>query len=264
MRTREFLQAALIAVAVLVPAAASAGDDRDTERAIAELRARRANALPSPASTPTPFREAGPGDESLAQVRTRIEGLIAKVDTVSCEVEMSKKRDKKSTRKVEKGPLELARGIGARVSLSRKGQTREYIANQKVLWSYDHNDKEAQFIPTSMPVVGASVQDAMRLNAFFAMAPDTIRYRGSQEVEGDDCWVLTGKSPTTLESLGVPSVKVRVWVAKKDGVPRKIQLPDESDLVIMLRSVSVNPGVPASRFEWSPPSGVKTKNIFGF
>ncbi len=264
MRIHRLLAAGLAAATVLVPLAASARDDRDREAIIRQMRERRDAALPSPTPPPAPFREAGTGDASLPKVRAHIEALIAKVDTVSCEVEMSKKREKKFTRRVEKGPLELARGIGARVSLSRKGQTQEYIANQKVIWSYDHNDKEAQFIPTSMPVVGANVQEAMRLNAFFAMAPDTIRYRGSQEIEGEDCWVLTGKSPTTLESLGVPSVKVRVWVAKKDGLPRKIQLPDEDDLVIMLRSVTVNPAIPASRFEWSPPDGVKTKNIFGF
>jgi outer membrane lipoprotein-sorting protein len=263
MTNRSISLLALVAVAGTAACPVLAREGRTSQDRESPSATRVTAAWPTPTPVPAPFREAGPED-SLASVQSRIERMIARVDTVTCEVEMSKKREKKVTRKVEKGPLELRRGMGARVVLTRKGETNEYIANQKVIWSYDHNDKEAHFIPTSMPVVGACVQEAMRLNAFFAMEKDTVRLRGSQEIEGEDCWVLTGKSPSTLKSLGVPSVKVRVWVAKRDGLPRKIHLPDEDDLVVMLRGVSVNAPVPPSAFEWTPPRGVRTRNIFGF
>lgn len=202
--------------------------------------------------------------ESLDSVRAQITARVAHVQTLSCTLEMSKKREKKKTRKVKTGPLELARGYGARLALTRKDETDEYIANPQIIWSYEHHEKEAVFIPTDTPLIGSFVQEAMKLNVFAAVDEDTARLRGSQAVDGIDCWVLEGKSPTKLRVLGLPVTTIRVWIAKHDGVPRKIQLPDEDETMIILRNVQVNPEVSPSRFQWQAPADVKTSNIFGF
>jgi outer membrane lipoprotein-sorting protein len=59
-------------------------------------------------------------------------------------------------------------------------------------------------------------------------------------------------------------VKIRVWISKNDGLPRMISVPDEGDLLIILRNIKTNVAISDSRFQWSPPPGMKTKNIFGF
>ncbi len=219
-----------------------------------------------PTPLPGAIRKPEP-NETLQSVRARIEARMAKVQTFTCQVEMSKKREKRegqSWRKIRSGPLELARGVGGRVMLTRKGETEEYIANRQVIWSYDHKAREAQFIPTGAPVVGTFVQEAMRLNVFLAADEDTLKLRAVQEFDGEDCWVIEGLSPSRLKPLGIEPTKIRVWVAKKDCLPRKIQVPKEHDLTIVLRDFQVNAPVDPSRFQFAPPAGVKTKNIFGF
>ncbi|AXA35734.1 hypothetical protein BRCON_0957 [Candidatus Sumerlaea chitinivorans] len=206
-----------------------------------------------------------PAGESLADVREQIESKLAALSAIRCDVEMSKAREKKITRKVYTGPLEILRGHGGRVSLTRKGQTEIYIANPKVLWSYEPRKKEAQFIPANTPVIGQFVEEALRFNAFLAMDENTMKLLGSQTCDSEPCWVIEGKSPRKLVAVGVPVTKMRVWVSKNDGLPRKIHLPTEKDLTIVLRNFQLNPpDVTPSAFEWSPPKGVRTKNIFGF
>ena len=206
-----------------------------------------------------------PEKDTLSDVRQQIESKLAALSAIRCDVEMSKAREKKITRKVYTGPLEILRGHGGRVSLTRKGQTEIYIANPKVLWSYEPRKKEAQFIPANTPVIGQFVEEALRFNAFLAMDENTMKLLGSQTCDSEPCWVIEGKSPRKLVAVGVPVTKMRVWVSKNDGLPRKIHLPTEKDLTIVLRNFQLNPpDVTPSAFEWSPPKGVRTKNIFGF
>jgi outer membrane lipoprotein-sorting protein len=216
--------------------------------------------------TASAMRAPAAGD-TLQTVRKSIEEKISGIRSLSCEVEMSKARDKKDpkkSRKVHTGPLEIAREHGGRLQLTRKGHTEEYIANWRVIWSYDHKNKEARFIPTSTPVIGFYVQEAMRLNAFLSVDEDTLQLRGTQDLNGEPCWVLEGRSPRRLKTLGVPVTRISVWISRNDGLPRKIHVPSENDLTIYLRNYVTNPAIGPQRFEWTPPQGVKTRNIFGF
>ncbi len=219
---------------------------------------------PTPASSPSDRIEKG---TKLSDVQADMNAKLAGVTTFQADIQMLKKRGKKSPGgaiwRIWEGPLALTRNVGGHVTLTRKGETEEYTANRQVIWSYDAPHKEAQFIPTSTPVIGTFVEEAMRLNVFFSADPDTIKLRASQENEGEDCWVLEGKSPSRLKMLGVPENRIRVWVAKRDGLPRKIQLPDNEDFTILLRNIRVNENIPTSRYQFTPPEGVKTKNIFG-
>jgi outer membrane lipoprotein-sorting protein len=202
--------------------------------------------------------------ESLPAARAKVEQLVSEVRTLSCTLEMSKKREKKRTRKTKVGPLQIVRNTGARLALKRKDETDEYIANPRIIWAYEHHEKEAVFIPTSMPIIGDFASQAMRLNVFMSADEETIKLRGSQDFEGEPCWVFEGKSPSKLRLVGLPITKIRVWISKRDGVARKISLPDEEDTLIILRDVEINVPLNSNRFEFTPPRGVKQKNVFGF
>ena len=202
--------------------------------------------------------------ETLAQVRQSMSERLDAVRTLLCNVEMSKTRSDKPTRKVYSGTLQIARDQGGRLVLTRKGSTDEYIASSRIIWSYDHKHKEARFIPASTPVVGTFVQEALRLNVFMSVDEGTLQLLGCEPVENEACWVLQGKSPARLKKVGVPISTILVWVSKSTGLPRKIRIPDEKDTTVVLRDFRTNEPVDPRQFQWSPPKGVKQKNIFGF
>jgi outer membrane lipoprotein-sorting protein len=199
--------------------------------------------------------------ETLADVRARIAEKLSQLETIRCEIEMSKKRDKKITRKVYTGPLVISKGKGGRVILTRKGETEEYIANATELWSYDHKKNEATVLPVNSPVLGFFVAEALKFNAFLAMEEKSMEFLGYQETNGELCWVVQGKSPSRLRLLGVPIRKLRVWVSPRDGLPREINIPEEKDLTIVIRNIELNPPVDAHEFEWQSPPGVKVRRL---
>lgn len=201
----------------------------------------------------------------IKEVHEVMAATLAGAKTLTADIEYSKRREEdRKRRKYYFGSLQILRDTGGRVDFTRKGNKEEYIANRQVIWSVDYDDKEAQFIPSSTPIVKDFLQEGLKLNAFLAMEPGTLEVRGTQPVEGEECWIVTGESPKRLETVGVPQSKVRVWVAMSDGLPRQISIPDEDDLLIILRNVKLNEPVSPEHFNWSPPKGIKTKNIFGF
>lgn len=167
-------------------------------------------------------------------------------------------------RNVERGPIMIKREKGAYLMLQRKTKATEYIANNQRLWKYDHKDKEAKFVPSSWPIVNTFVNNALVMNAMVAMDSDGIKYRGTQVVEGEPCWVLDGKTPSRLGMVGAKPVRLKMWVSQTDGIPRLIHMPGKEDTYIRLKNVKINNLVEENRFSFSPPSGVKQKNIFGF
>lgn len=202
--------------------------------------------------------------ESLESVQVQIRQNVDSVQTLTCTLELSKKRGRKPGRKIRTGPLEIARGLGARLALTQKGETTEYIANPEIIWAYDRKDKKAKYIPTDVPLISGFVQEALRLNVFMSVDEGTLDFLGSQTVGNEVCWVLRGESPRKLALAGVPPSKLRVWIAKSDGIPRRIRIPEGNDTMLVLRDVRVNVPIKPTRFQWTPPEGVKTRNIFGF
>jgi outer membrane lipoprotein-sorting protein len=215
-------------------------------------------------ATPAPIRRLPLDGVTVDRARALIDRKVAQIRTMTCELALSKKRDRKPTRKVSTGTLELERDAGAYAMLARKGETEEYFVTPEVIWAYDHKDKEAQFIPTSMPVIGFFVKEAVGLNILLALDEDTVVLRGAMEIEGEPCWMLEGKTPGKLEIVGVPPSKVKVWISQRDGVPRMIKVPDKAESIITLRSVVINRDVDRARFQFTPPAGVKAVNILGF
>lgn len=227
--------------------------------------------------------------QTVATVLADIQGKVDKIQTLKADLEFDrkdkddkknkkKKKDKKDKgatginpewpeplgRDVERGPLEISRGAGARAVLERKTSKEMFVANSSVLWKYDVDDKEARKIPANWPVIDKYVSNALKMNVFVAMDEDTLKLRGTEVVDGVDCWVLDGKSPSSLGTLGVESTKMKVWIGKQDGIPRVIRVPSEKDTIIRLKNVKLNQPVDASQFNLTPPADVEVKNIFGF
>lgn len=204
-----------------------------------------------------------PTSETLEQAMALIASKLEKVQTIHCRVHMSKKRDKKPTRKVHVGPLVIARERGGRVVLTRKGQTEEYIANARELWSIDYRKKEALVLPVRSPIIGYFVEQALRFNAFLAMDENTIELVGRQATNGEPCWVFEGRSPSRLRLVGVPVRTMRVWVSIRDGLPREIRIPQEKDLTIVLSDIVTNVPVADDEFVWKPRPEIRVKKILG-
>lgn len=225
------------------------------------------------------------GSETAQSALTQVQGNVNKIQTLIADIEMDRERKekKKKTKKddpnktpgpfagwepegryIKRGPLVISRNTGAHLILKRKNSTDEYIANKSTLWSYDHGDKEARYIPTSLPVLKGLISAAYSLDVFSALDSSTLKLIGTQDIDGVPCWVIQGKSPSTLSMVGIEAVTLRVWVSKTDGIPRQIKIPSNEDMIIRVRNIKLNEPVDPSKFNWSLPSGVKGKNIFGF
>jgi len=167
-------------------------------------------------------------------------------------------------RRVKGGPVELTRGSGAHLVVSRKGSTDEYVINHQVIWSYDHGDKEAQYIPANLPMLSTFTDAAFKLNIFVAVDMETVKLRGTQSINGEECWVIDGKSPEKLSTAGVDPTKLRFWISKKDGVPRLIKIPEEREAYVVMKDIVLNAPTDPAQYNWQPPAGVDKKNMFGF
>lgn len=167
-------------------------------------------------------------------------------------------------RDVERGPVIIKRNVGAYLKLQRKKKVEEFVANNSRLWKYEHRKKQAKYVPSNWPVVNTFVTSALVMNVFVAMDDKTVKYLGTQMVEGEPCWVLEGRSPSKLSLVGVKQIRLKLWIGQQDGIPRLIHTPGKDDLYIRLKNVTINQPVDESIFQFAPPGNVKVKNIFGF
>lgn len=235
-----------------------------------------------------PPAEAETAKAALADIQSRVD----KIQTLNASLEFDtkddddgkkkkKKKDKKNKegvtgeginpawpeppgRDLERGPLQISRGSGAYLFLERKGEKEEYIASASSLWKHDIDDKEARLIPTTWPVIDTFLSNALRMNVLVAMEDSTIKLQGSENVDGVPCWILEGSSPSKLSMVGVEQTTLKFWVAKTDGIPRIIKVSGEDDSIIRLKNVRLNEAVDATKYQFTPPAGVETKNIIGF
>ena len=213
---------------------------------------------------PADFTPAAPAD-SADQVRAAFDRRIASIRSISFKVTISSKRKKRPPdRDLQVGTVEVVRGYGARAVLLEDDKMDEYVVNPETIWSIDHHRKEAQFIPTSIPVFGRYVRGGVALDYQLAFKDDSMRLLGSQPVDGEPCWILQAKTTDAFETFGLESYRVRIWISKNDSLPRKVQIPKSKDTIVTLTDLRVNGDIPRSRCDWSPPAGMKTKNIFGF
>lgn len=239
------------------------------------------NSLENPAPIEKPS-----ANENAEFALKQIQGNVNKIQTLSAQVELERERKEKKAKKnkpvdpnktpgpfagwepegytVKRGPMTISRNTGAYLVLKRKNSTDEYIANKSTLWSYDHGDKEARYVSTGLPGVSGLISSAFNLDVFSALDQSTLKLIGSQTLDGEPCWVIEGKSPSTLSVVGVQAIKMRIWTSKNDGIPRQIKIPSNDNMIIRIKDIKLNESVDTNKFNWTLPKGVKSKNIFGF
>lgn len=222
---------------------------------------------------------------SVQSVLTDIQARVDNIQSLTADMEFDEEDDSKKKKKkkkkdgdqagvnpawpeppgrdIERGPLMIQRGVGAYLYLERKKDKAEYIANSSTIWKHDIKDKEARHIPASWPVISTFVTNALVMNVFVAMESDTVKLLGTESVDGEPCWVLEGQSPSRLK-VAVGQTKLKFWISQRDGIPRIIRVPKENDAIIRLKNVRINVPVDVAKFSFTPPAGVKTKNILGF
>lgn len=228
-----------------------------------------------------------PEGQSVKTILADIQTKVNSIQTLNADLEFDRKDDddkkkKKKKKKqaegngfnpawpeppdrdIERGPLQISRGIGAYLYLERKKEKEEFVANASSLWKHDIDDKEARHVPASLPVIDNFVSHALKMNVFVAMDEETMKLRGMESVDNVQCWVIEGKSPSKLNMVGVGTKKMKMWIGQQDGIPRIIKVPSEDDTIIRLKNVRLNEPVDLTKFQFSPPADVKTKNIFGF
>lgn len=203
--------------------------------------------------------------ETADSVRNALSTSLGRVQTAEAELEMHQRDKKRNKPRHKGGTILLARSRGAKIDLTdQKGRREEFHADGDVIHAYDAKDKEVTRISTGLPVVRDFAAAAMKLDVLRALTGSALALKGTATVDGEPCWVMEGRSPADLKLVGVPVVKMTVYAAKADGLPRRILIPEERGLELAFRGVRVNQPMPPDRLAWKKPKGAKEKGILGF
>jgi outer membrane lipoprotein carrier protein len=127
------------------------------------------------------------------------------------------------------------------------------VADGRHLWIYSPSTDRTQVIRSAMGAGGAQVDFQRELTE-----DPTARYVatliGTATVGGRQTHVISlvprGRSPYRL---------IRVWVDQQDSIIRRFEMTEENDTVrrIELSNVRINPNLPDSTFQFTPPAGAQ-------
>jgi outer membrane lipoprotein carrier protein len=127
------------------------------------------------------------------------------------------------------------------------------VADGRHLWIYSPSTDRTQVIRSAMGAGGAQVDFQRELTE-----DPTARYvatlAGTEAVGGRQAHLITlvprGRSPYRL---------IRIWVDQQDHIIRRFEMTEENDTVrrIELRNVRLNPNLPDSTFQFTPPAGAQ-------
>jgi outer membrane lipoprotein carrier protein len=129
------------------------------------------------------------------------------------------------------------------------------VADGRHLWLYTPSTTPGQAIRTAIPSAGTT---GPNLIAQFVERPREryrARYVRADSVAGRvmDVVELTPKTDD------LPYSKAVVWIDRKDGLVRRIEIEETSGQrrTLVLAKVAVNRGVPGREFTFSPPAGLR-------
>ena len=132
------------------------------------------------------------------------------------------------------------------------------VADGRHLWVYTPSSTGEQVIRAAIPGTGTT---GPNLIGQFVERPreryDARYVRADSLAEGAvDVIVLTPRAGTADD---VPYSEATVWIAKKDGLVRRIEIVETTGQVrtISLRSIKINRPVAAREFRFSPPAGLQ-------
>jgi len=129
------------------------------------------------------------------------------------------------------------------------------VADGRHLWLYTPSTTPGQVIRTAIPSTGTT---GPNLIAQFVERPRE-RYR-ARYVRADS---VAGRVMDVVElvpkTADLPYSKAVVWIDRKDGLVRRIEIEESSGQhrTLMLDKLVVNRGVPGREFTFSPPAGLR-------
>lgn len=131
------------------------------------------------------------------------------------------------------------------------------VADGRRLWLYTPSTTPGQVIRTAIPGTGTT---GPNLIGQFVEHPRE-RYQ-ARYVRADSLPDAGGGAPVDVIALtpratDLPYSAATVWIAKLDGLVRRIEIEETSGQrrTIILRNLTVNRAIPAREFRFSPPAG---------
>jgi len=112
---------------------------------------------------------------------------------------------------------------------------------------------------TNQPIGGSAIFDRLRKQGDVTLAGDTT-------IDGTAVWMIDVKGngkPIEVQAPIKPS-RMRVFIAQESGLQVRVLMFDKKNKEIMrmlYTNVQLNPELDAARFQYTPPPGVKVKEV---
>ena len=129
------------------------------------------------------------------------------------------------------------------------------VADGRHLWLYTPSTTPGQVIRTAIPGTGTTGPNLIGQFVEHPRERYTARYDRSDSTADGAVDVVT----LTPRAQDLPYSAATVWIAKRDGLVRRIEIVENSGQrrTIMLRNVTVNRAIAGREFRFSPTSGLR-------
>jgi outer membrane lipoprotein carrier protein len=130
------------------------------------------------------------------------------------------------------------------------------VADGKWVWFYLPSSTPGQVVRARIAKGGSGSPD---LTAQFLETPASrfeVTDLGRDKVNGRAARVL---SLVPRSDVDAPFTKAVIWVDTADALIRQFELTEPSEIVrrVTIKTLTLNPAIPASAFRFTPPSGTK-------
>jgi len=129
------------------------------------------------------------------------------------------------------------------------------VADGRRLWLYTPSTTPGQVIRSTIPGTGTTGPNLIGQFVEHPRERYTARHVRSDSLEGVAVDVIT----LTPRPTDLPYSEATVWIAKQDGLIRRIEIVENSRQrrTITLKNLTVNTSIPAREFRFTPISGVR-------
>jgi len=129
------------------------------------------------------------------------------------------------------------------------------VADGRRLWLYTPSTTPGQVIRTAIPGIGTTGPNLIGQFVEHPRERYTARYVRSDTTADGAVDVIA----LTPRATDLPYSEATVWIAKRDGLVRRIEIVETSGQrrTIMLQNLTVNRAIAAREFRFSPTSGVR-------
>lgn len=127
------------------------------------------------------------------------------------------------------------------------------VADGHRLWLYTPSSTPDQVIRTSIPGTGITGPNLIGQFVEHPRERYSARYLRADSLSKEPVDVIE----LTPRATDLPYSKSTVWISKRDGLVRRIDIEETSgqQRTIVLQRIAVNRRVPAREFRFSPPAG---------